>query len=132
MKKLINTIATLITATAVSLTTLSCQPALAATPTPEPPTIANSVNGTYYPLTGIVTSVTPDQSDERTDVITFTCSNGNLFSFTAPTTDCWDVDDLVSCIMDNKGTGNVTDDEVLTAMYSGSVDQLEAQADYAK
>lgn len=97
-----------------------------------PPTISNSLNKTFYPLTGIVTSVTPDDSDTRSEVITFTCSNGNMFSFTAPTTDCWEEADLVSCIMNNKGTETVYDDEVITSMYSGSTDQLEAQVDYVK
>ena len=97
-----------------------------------PPTISNSLNKTFYPLTGIVTSVTPDDSDTRSEVITFTCSNGNMFSFTAPTTDCWEEADLVSCIMNNKGTETVYDDEVITSMYSGSTDQLEAQFNYTK
>lgn len=97
-----------------------------------PPTISNSLNKTFYPLTGIVTSVTPDDSDTRSEVITFTCSNGNMFSFTAPTTDCWEEADLVSCIMNNKGTETVYDDEVITSMYSGSTDQLESQFDYTK
>lgn len=118
---ILTAVATLGTATTVS----------AATETVSP-TIANSVDGSYYPLTGIVTSVTPDDSDTRSEVITFTCSNGNMFSFTAPTTDCWEEADLVSCIMNNKGTETVYDDEVVTTMYSGSTDQLEAQFDYTK
>ena len=122
-----NTIKTITALTLASLTALtSCQPVAAA------PTISNSLNKTFYPLTGIVTSVTPDDSDTRSEVITFTCSNGNMFSFTAPTTDCWEEADLVSCIMNNKGTETVYDDEVITAMYSGSTDQLETQFDYAK
>ena len=116
---ILTAVATLGTATTVS----------AATETVSP-TISNSLNKTFYPLTGIVTSVTPDDSDTRFEVITFTCSNGNMFSFTAPTTDCWEEADLVSCIMNNKGTETVYDDEVITAMYSGSTDQLEAQFDY--
>lgn len=112
--------------------TLSTATTVSAATETVPPTIANSVDGNYYPLTGIVTSVTPDDSDTCSEVITFTCSNGNMFSFTAPTTDCWEEADLVSCIMNNKGTETVYDDEVVTAMYSGSTDQLEAQFDYAK
>lgn len=119
----------ILTATAVTFGTTTI--ASAATET-IPPTISNSLNKTFYPLTGIVTSVTPDDSDTRSEVITFTCSNGNMFSFTAPTTDCWEEADLVSCIMNNKGTETVYDDEVITSMYSGSTDQLEAQFDYAK
>lgn len=119
----------ILTATAVTFGTTTI--ASAATET-IPPTISNSLNKTFYPLTGIVTSVTPDDSDTRSEVITFTCSNGNMFSFTAPTTDCWEEADLVSCIMNNKGTETVYDDEVITSMYSGSTDQLEAQFDYVK
>lgn len=119
----------ILTATAVTFGTTTI--ASAATET-IPPTISNSLNKTFYPLTGIVTSVTPDDSDTRSEVITFTCSNGNMFSFTAPTTDCWEEADLVSCIMNNKGTETVYDDEVITSMYSGSTDQLEAQFDYTK
>lgn len=119
----------ILTATAVTFGTTTM--ASAATET-IPPTISNSLNKTFYPLTGIVTSVTPDDSDTRSEVITFTCSNGNMFSFTAPTTDCWEEADLVSCIMNNKGTETVYDDEVITSMYSGSTDQLEAQFDYTK
>lgn len=119
----------ILTATAVTFGTTTI--ASAATET-IPPTISNSLNKTFYPLTGIVTSITPDDSDTRSEVITFTCSNGNMFSFTAPTTDCWEEADLVSCIMNNKGTETVYDDEVITSMYSGSTDQLEAQFDYAK
>lgn len=119
----------ILTTTAVTFGTTTI--ASAATET-IPPTISNSLNKTFYPLTGIVTSVTPDDSDTRSEVITFTCSNGNMFSFTAPTTDCWEEADLVSCIMNNKGTETVYDDEVITSMYSGSTDQLEAQFDYVK
>lgn len=119
----------ILTATAVTFGTTTV--ASAATET-IPPTISNSLNKTFYPLTGIVTSVTPDDSDTRSEVITFTCSNGNMFSFTAPTTDCWEEADLVSCIMNNKGTETVYDDEVITSMYSGSTDQLETQFDYTK
>lgn len=119
----------ILTATAVTFGTTTI--ASAATET-IPPTISNSLNKTFYPLTGIITSVTPDDSDTRSEVITFTCSNGNMFSFTAPITDCWEEADLVSCIMNNKGTETVYDDEVITSMYSGSTDQLEAQFDYTK
>lgn len=126
MKK---TIVFILTATAVIFGTTTI--ASAATET-IPPTISNSLNKTFYPLTGIVTSITPDDSDTRSEVITFTCSNGNMFSFIAPTTDCWEEADLVSCIMNNKGTETVYDDEVITSMYSGSTDQLEAQFDYVK
>lgn len=130
-KSIIKAAAT-ITITALTTLAISCQPATAKKldfsdgSNYYQPTISNSVNGKYYPLTGIVTSVIP--KDARTDIITFVCSNGNMFSFSAPATDYWDKEDIVSCIMDNNGTGNtVHDDKVMSALYSGSTRQLDNQ-----
>ena len=120
-----------ITLTALTTLAISCQPAAAKEDFSDgsyiyQPTIYNSINGKYYPLTGIVTSVMP--KDTGTDIITFICSNGNMFSFSAPATDCWDKADIISCIMDNNGTGNtVYDDKVMSALYSGSTKQLNNQ-----
>lgn len=86
--------AIIITTTILSALTLSL-------PTQAAPTLDNSIDGKYYPLTGSVTEVVPNNLNTSEEVITFTCSNGNMFSFTAPNTDCWEVNDLVSCIMDN-------------------------------
>ena len=130
-KSILKTVAT-ITLTALTTLAVSCQPAAAKEDFSDgsyvyQPTISNSINGKYYPLTGIVTSVTPN-ADSRTDIITFICSNGNMFSFSAPATDCWDKADIISCIMDNNGTGNtVYDDKVMSALYSGSTKQLNNQ-----
>lgn len=88
------------------------------------PTLRYSLDGKYYPLTGIITSIVPD-ADARENVITFECGNGNMFQFTDSTNADWDVYDLVSCIMDNKGTATVYDDEVVTAMYAGYTDQFQ-------
>lgn len=124
-----------VTITITTMTTLaiSCQPATAKKldfsdgSYSYQPTISNSINGKYYPLTGIVTCVVPN-ADARTDIITFVCSNGNMFSFSAPATDYWDKEDIVSCIMDNNRTGNtVYDDKVVSALYSGSTRQLNNQ-----
>ena len=88
------------------------------------PTLKYSMNGKYYPLTGIITSIVPD-ADTRESVITFECGNGNMFQFTDSTNADWDVYDIVSCIMDNKGTATVYDDEIVTAMYAGYTDQFQ-------
>ena len=88
------------------------------------PTLKYSMDGKYYPLTGIITSITPD-TDSRENVITFECGNGNIFQFTDSTNADWDTYDLVSCVMDNKGTATVYDDEVVTAMYAGYTDQFQ-------
>lgn len=88
------------------------------------PTLKYSMNGNYYPLTGIITSIVPD-SDSRENVITLECGNGNMFQFTDSTNADWDVYDLVSCIMDNKGTPVVHDDKVITTMYAGYTSQFQ-------
>ena len=88
----------------------------------EIPQLSN-VNG-LYPLTGIVTKIDYDVEPE-VDLITITCSNGNIFSWYADSSDCWMLNDLASCIMDSKGTAIVYDDEVLLAHYAGVLEHLE-------
>lgn len=81
--------------------------------------------GTYnglYPLTGIVTEI--EYVDPETDLVTMTCANGNMFSWYEDSSDCWELYDLASCIMDSNGTKYVYDDEVLLAHYVGTLDQL--------
>ena len=84
-----------------------------------------TMNG-YYPLTGIVTEV--ESVDSETDLITITCANGNMFSWYSDASDCWELNDLASCLMDSKGTKYVTDDEVLLAHYAGGLKHLEQYA----
>lgn len=80
------------------------------------------INGNLYPATGIV--VTIAHGSEYED-ITIIHANGNIFQFTAPATDCWEIGDLASCIMDNNGTpDSVYDDKVLSAWYCGSPEQF--------
>ena len=88
----------------------------------EIPELSN-VNG-LYPLTGIVTEIEYDV-DPEVDLITITCSNGNMFSWYADSSDCWEINDLASCLMDSKGTKYVYDDEVLLAHYAGGLKHLE-------
>lgn len=88
----------------------------------EIPELSN-VNG-LYPLTGIVTEIECDVEPE-VDLITITCSNGNMFSWYTDSSDCWEINDLASCIMDSKGTKYVYDDEVLLAHYAGGLKHLE-------
>lgn len=79
-----------------------------------------------YPLTGIVTDIQSGENPE-VDLITITCSNGNLFSWYADTGD-YEINDLASCIMDSKGTKYVYDDEVLLAHYAGGLKHFEQYA----
>ena len=88
----------------------------------EIPELSN-VNG-LYPLTGIVTEIKYDIEPE-VDLVTITCSNGNMFSWYANSSDCWMLNDLASCIMDSNGTEYVTDDEVLLAHYAGVLEHFE-------
>lgn len=90
----------------------------------EIPELSN-VNG-LYPLTGIVTEIEYDVEPE-VDLVTITCSNGNMFSWYADTGD-YEINDLASCIMDSKGTKYVTDDEVLLAHYAGGLKHFEQYA----
>lgn len=82
----------------------------------------SNVNG-LYPLTGIVTEIEYDVEPE-VDLITITCANGNMFAWKADSSDCWELNDLASCLMDSKGTPYVTDDEVVLAHYAGGLEQL--------
>lgn len=76
-----------------------------------------------YPLTGIITEIEYDVEPE-VDLVTITCSNGNMFSWYADAGD-YEVNDLASCIMDSKGTKYVYDDEVLLAHYAGGLKHFE-------
>lgn len=78
-----------------------------------------------YPLTGIVTHIEYEAIPEQ-DLVIITCANGNEFSFYAPITDCWETEDLASCIMDSKGTPLVYDDEVVMAYYAGGIKHFRA------
>ena len=73
----------------------------------------------YYPLTGIVREVV--SVDSETDLITITCANGNMFSWYSDASDCWELYDLASCIMDANDTKYVYDDEVVLAHYAGGL-----------
>lgn len=79
-----------------------------------------------YPLTGVVTDIQSGENPE-VDLVTITCSNGNMFSWYADAGD-YEINDLASCIMDSKGTKYVTDDEVLLAHYAGGLKHFEQYA----
>lgn len=79
-----------------------------------------------YPLTGIVTDIQSGENPE-VDLVTITCSNGNMFSWYADAGD-YEINDLASCIMDSNGTKYVDDDEVLLAHYAGGLKHLEQYA----
>lgn len=62
--------------------------------------------------------------NEESNLITVTCSNGNMFSFYNEKED-WCCGDLCSLIMYNKGTDIVYDDAVVDVKYGGFVELFE-------
>ena len=65
-----------------------------------------------YPMTGIVTEV-----DRKNDIVTIEDFNGNIWEFEG--CEDWEENDICSCIMNNKGTENIKDDEIVKVKYSG-------------
>ncbi len=74
-------------------------------------------NQSFYPETCMVTQV-------NKDLVTVICQNGNIFKF-EDNTEEWIEGDICSMIMDNKGTVSVYDDKVVSARYSGYVNDDE-------
>lgn len=80
-------------------------------------------DSSLYPMTGIVTDIEYIDAEDA-DEVTIMCANGNKFSWYTDAGD-YDKGDLVSCIMDSKGTNEVEDDEVIMARYSGVLKQFK-------
>ena len=77
---------------------------------------------TLYAETGIITEI--EYSDYGC-LFTVTVANGNQFSYYADGVVDYYLNDLVSMLMDSKGTELVYDDEILDAQYSGVLEHLE-------
>ena len=78
---------------------------------------------TTYPETGIITSI--DFADDYSScLLEITVANGNIFSYYSEDCDWW-YNDIVSMIMDDKGTDIVYDDEILMIQYSGRLEHFE-------
>ena len=65
-----------------------------------------------YGMTAIVTHVS-----EATNTVTIQDFNGNLWQFKGVAD--WAVDDVVSCIMDNRHTAFIKDDVIVKVRYNG-------------
>lgn len=77
-----------------------------------------------YSQTFIVTEVNITPATETTnEVYVLVCQdyNGNLWEIEADDGD-WFSGDVVSAIMDSKGTESIYDDEVVCATYSGTLE----------
>lgn len=75
---------------------------------------------TYYPDCGIVTSVTlPEGNESWNSIVTFETMNGNIFSFYGG--EDLEPDDMIAVIFDDKGTPEVTDDEIVSVRYCSPI-----------
>lgn len=66
----------------------------------------------YYAKTCMVTEINPE-----TDIVTTEDCNGNTWEFYG--TEDWLPGDICSMVMDDKGTENIYDDEIVNVRYSG-------------
>lgn len=73
---------------------------------------ATPAHAATYPATMKVTAINP-----ATDVVTMETATGHVYEMTG--VEDYLVGDLVSLIMDDKGTTEITDDEILSARYAG-------------
>ena len=65
-----------------------------------------------YPLSGIIVGI-----NDELDLVTFSTSNGNKFSFYG--VEDYEEGDRVACIMNDNGTDLIYDDIVILANYQG-------------
>jgi hypothetical protein len=70
-----------------------------------------------YATSGVVT-----ETDVVNDVVTIEDYNGNLFQFEG--VEDYEEGDIVSCIMYNNNTENITDDVIISCRYSGRIDEM--------
>lgn len=66
-----------------------------------------------YPMTAIVVDVS-----RGNDKVTIKDYNGNLWQYTG--VEDYEVGDIVSCIMNSKGTEKIKDDVIIQMRYNGS------------
>lgn len=74
--------------------------------------VALSAAGIIYPQTMEVVKV-----DAVDDAVYLMTSTGYIYAMSG--TDDWEAGDLASLIMNSKGTPDITDDEIITARYTG-------------
>ena len=68
----------------------------------------------YYPLAAQVYDL-----DYRGDFVTLVDAGGNAWGFTG--CEDWMRGDIAALLMDSKGTGNISDDEIIMVRYAGNV-----------
>lgn len=65
-----------------------------------------------YGMTALVIDIS-----RPTDTVTVRDFNGNLWQFKGA--EDWMVNDICSCVMDNKNTSQIKDDEIISVRYDG-------------
>lgn len=78
-------------------------------------------SGFFYPETGIVTAL-----DRESDVVEVTTANGHVFGFCG--VEDWESGDLVSMLMNSRGTDLVFDDEIVRVRYAGRISDYTPSA----
>lgn len=78
------------------------------------------VLGNFYPRTAMITEI-----DEANNIITLTCSNGNVFSTKREIEDFM-VGNICSMLMYDCGTEYVCDDKVVVLKYDGYLELFES------
>lgn len=109
MKNFIITIILLSTIFIVGLTSW-----LASTDLLRPVEAETKVEETLYALTTKVVMI-----DYPTDVVWCEDFNSNVWEFYG--CEDWAVDDIASLLMNDKGTKNIEDDEIMSARYNGTL-----------
>lgn len=70
-----------------------------------------------YPMTTTVIDVS-----RATDKVTVKDANGNLWQFDGA--EDWDINDIASCIVNDNGTPEIDDDEIIKAHYNGTIEDF--------
>lgn len=72
----------------------------------------------YYARSGIVTTV-----DRETDTVVWIDSVGYVWSFRG--CEDWESGDLIACVMNDRGTDEVFDDEIVNARYQARMELMK-------
>ena len=72
----------------------------------------------YYARSGIVTTV-----DRETDTVVWIDSVGYVWSFRG--CEDWESGDLIACVMNDRGTDEVFDDEIVNARYQARMEKMK-------
>lgn len=70
------------------------------------------VSHEYYPMCGTITDINTNE-----DYFIITDFNGENWIYEG--IEDWQIDDIVACIMDNKGTLSIKDDSIVKIKYCG-------------